>query len=107
MPYKSDKIKLPEKLDRRVKLTTEEKEEIKKQYNTGEYSYMQLALEHNVSKSLIAIIVNPDRAAAVKKRIKEHWKDYAYNKERHCEAIKNTRKYKQELYKNGIIGEEV
>lgn len=105
MPYKSDKIKLPETLDRRVKITAKEKEEIKQEYSTGNYSYLDLAKKHSVSKSLVAIVVNPERAAAVKKRIKEHWKDYS-NKDRHKQAIKKTRAYKNELYKNGIIGKE-
>ena len=35
MPYKSEKIKLPKELDRRVKLTDEQREEIKDLYGTG------------------------------------------------------------------------
>lgn len=43
MPYKSEKIKLPQEYDRRRKLTDEQKDEIKHKYDTGFYSLNSLA----------------------------------------------------------------
>ena len=45
MPYKSEKIKLSEQQDRRVKITSVMKEEIRKKYSTGLFSLMDLAKE--------------------------------------------------------------
>lgn len=70
MPYKSDKIKLPAKYDRRRKLSEETKEEIRTLYKQGNISHRQLALKYNVSKSCITLIVSPDRQEKVKEYVK-------------------------------------
>ena len=44
MPYVCEKLKLSEKQDRRVKLTQNQKEEIRKLYSTGEYSHIYIPL---------------------------------------------------------------
>ena len=106
MPYKSEKIKLPEQLDRRRKLTEEQKQEIREKYGTGFYSLNGLAKEYSVSKKLILITVNPDSKAKSDNRIKEHWRDYAASKEERAEIMKEHRHYKQELYKSGKIKKE-
>ena len=38
MPYKTEKMKLPTELDRRRKLSDEQKDEIRHKYGTGFYS---------------------------------------------------------------------
>ena len=101
MPYKCEKIKLGQ-FDRRRKLTEEQKEEIRHKYSTGFYSHRSLAKEYKVDKSTITIIVNPERKRKVQQRNKEHWKDYV-DREKLTEAVKKTRKYKYELYKEGKI----
>lgn len=103
MPYKSEKIKLSEEYDRRIKLTSAQKKEIKERYETENTSQRKLAKEYNVSKSLIGIIVNPERAAKLKQRSKDHWMDYKYTKEEWREIQKEHRHYKQKLYKEGKI----
>ena len=60
MPYKAEKIKLNELQDRRRKLTTEQKETIKKLYETGIPSLRTLVADFNVSKKTIQLIVNPE-----------------------------------------------
>ena len=45
MPFKSEKIKLPQEYDRRRKLTDEQKDEIKHKYSTGLYSLNNLAID--------------------------------------------------------------
>lgn len=106
MPYISESIKLSEEQDRRIKLTTEQKEEIKKLYETGLYSHRQLACMFNCSKSLIGITVNPDRAEKVKARQKVHWKDYQVKGEEWNKVQREHRQYKQELYLKGQLTEQ-
>lgn len=103
MPYKFEtkKILLGE-YDRRRKLAEEDKKNIVKEYESGLFSQRGLAKKYNVSRSLIQLIVNPERAAAVKKRNKEHWKDYA-DREKLTESTRKTRRYKQNLYLEGKI----
>lgn len=106
MPYKSEKIKLKETQDRRKKLTTEQREEIKELYSTGCYSLNDLAKRFNVSKKTILLIVNKDSEEKARQYRKEHWKEWQRKGEEHAEAIRNTRKYKQELYLKGELVED-
>lgn len=105
MPYKSEKIKLSETQDRRRRLTTEQQEEIRKLYATGLYSWNQLAGMYGCSKSRIGQIVNPERDAKVKARMKEHWRDYKQTGKEWSETVKEHRQYKQKLYLEGKLTE--
>ncbi len=102
MPYKSEAIKLGEKFDRRVKLTQEDKEDIRDLYASGLHSLNSLAKMYNVSKKTILLTVNPESKEKNDERIKNHWKEY-YDRDKHNQAIKRLRHYKQELYKSGQI----
>lgn len=106
MPYKSEKIKLNELQDRRKRLTDKQREEIRELYGTGYYSLNNLAKRFNVSKKTILLIVNKDSAEKAKQYRKEHWKDWQRVGEEHNQAIRNTRKYKHKLYKEGKLKEE-
>lgn len=106
MPYKSEKIKLKETQDRRKRLTTEQRKEIEELYATGLYSLNGLAKEYNVSKKTILLIVNKESAERAKEYRKEHWKEWQRKGKEHAEAIKRTRKYKQELYLKGELIED-
>lgn len=106
MPYKSEKIKLKGLQDRRKKLTDEQREEIKKLYGTGCYSLNGLAKRFGVSKKTILLIVNSDSAERAKQYRKENWKEFQGTKEEHREAIKRTRRYKHQLYKDGKLKED-
>ena len=103
MPYKSEKIKLSETQDRRRKLTTEQQEEIRKLYETGLYSWNQLAGMFKCSKSRIGQIVNPERAKKVRERGKEHWRDYQQKGEEWNRVQREHRRYKYELYLEGKL----
>lgn len=61
MPYKTDKIKLPEAFDRRRKLTSLQRLEIRNKYLTGAYSQRQLASNYGVSRRLIQFIIDPEK----------------------------------------------
>lgn len=106
MPYKSEKIKLSETQDRRKKLTENQREEIRELYATGLYSLNGLAKQYNVSKKTILLIVNKESAERAKEYRKEHWQEWARKGKEHAEAIKKTRKYKQELYLKGELIED-
>ena len=106
MPYKSEKIKLKGLQDRRKRLTDEQREEIKRLYETGLYSLNDLAKRFVVSKKTILLIVNSNSAERAKQYRKEHWKEWQRTGEEHNEAIKKTRKYKNELYKSGKLKDE-
>ena len=103
MPYKSEKIKLPQTKDRRRKLTDDQKEQIRGIYATGVCGMRPLAKQFGVSRATIQIIVNPQRAEAVKQRSKEHWRDYRPSKEEWAETMREHRRYKQELYLKGEL----
>lgn len=103
MPYKSEKIKLKGLQDRRKRLTNEQREAIKELYGTGLYSLNDLAKKFNVSKKTVLLIVNKDSAERAKQYRKENWKQWQRKGQEHNEAIKKTRHYKNELYKDGKL----
>lgn len=106
MPYKSEKIKLQGLQDRRKRLTDEQREMIRELYGTGCYSLNGLAKKFEVSKKTILLIVNEESAERARQYRKEHWREWQGTKEEHREAIKKTRRYKNELYKSGKLKED-
>jgi hypothetical protein len=103
MPYKSESIRLSETQDRRRRLTAEQQEEIRKLYETGMYSWNQLAKMFGCSKSRVGQLVNPERDAKVKQRCKEHWRDYQLKGEEWNKVVREHRQYKQKLYLKGEL----
>lgn len=105
MPYTSEKIKIQQtEHDRRIKLTDQQKEEIKKKWVTGLATKRGLARDYGVSPRAIDFLLNPDKLEQNKKLRQERGgtKIY-YNKEKHRESMKKTRRYKHELYKENKI----
>ena len=107
MPYKSEKIKLQGMQDRRKRLTDEQREEIKELYSTGCYSLNDLAKMYEVSKKTVLLIVNKESAERAKEYRKEHWKEWARKGEEWNEIVREHRKYKQKLYLEGKLKEEI
>lgn len=105
MPYKSEKIKLNGLQDRRKRLTDEQRKEIEELYATGCYSLNDLAKRFDVSKKTILLIVNKDSAERAKQYRKEHWREWQRTGEEWNETVRNYRRYKQELYKDGKLKE--
>lgn len=103
MPYISDTIKLNESQDRRRKLSSEQKEEIVKQYATGNYSLMQLAGLYHVSKKTILLIVNTESAARAKEYRQENWRQWQRKGEEWNKIQREHRHYKQQLYLEGKL----
>lgn len=104
--YYIDKIKLPTKYDRRIKLNEEKQNEIKYLYLKHAYSLRALAEMFNVSHEAIRLIVNEE----AKQKQKEYKQKHNINrfcskeaKEKHIKATQNTREYKKMLISQGLI----
>lgn len=104
MASKVDKMRLSEQQDRRVKLTSHQKELIRKEYALGGIGCSLLGKKYGVSKSLIQIIVNPERAKRVKERHKANWRKY-HDRESLTESVRQLRAYKRELLEKGELKE--
>ena len=98
MPYLSEKIKIAgTEFDRRIKLTKEQKREIKKLSSAG-LSQRKIADIYNVDRRLISFIINPAAYEEnLKRRAERGGSKLYYDKEKHREYIKNHRRYKQDL----------
>lgn len=103
MPYKSEKIKLPEKLDRRRRLTDGDKQEIRELYATGFHSLNSLAKKYGVSKKSILLTVNPESAEKAKQYRKDNWQNWQRKGEEWNAIQREHRAYKHELYKKGLL----
>lgn len=103
MPYKSEKLKLNELQDRRRKLTDEQREEIKRIYQSSVCGTRPLAKQFGVSRSTIQVIVNPAIKQRHHDRMAKHWRDYKTSKEEWAETMREHRRYKQELYLKGEL----
>ena len=106
MPYKSDKkgVLIPRELKRNIKLSLEEREEIKRIRREEGVSYQKIANAFGVSKRLVIFICNPE----IEKRAKERLKDAKrngkyYYREKNTAAVRETRRYKHKLYNDGKL----
>ena len=106
MPYKSEKIKLTGLQDRRKRLTDAKRKEIEALYGTGFYSLNDLAKKFNVSKKTVLLIVNKKSAEKAKQYQKDHWREWQRTGEEWNETVRNYRRRKQELYKDGKLKKE-
>ena len=108
MPYKSEKIKLTRSQDRRIKLTDEQREEIRQKYSTGLYSQRALAKEYGVSRRLITFIIDDTKYQRCREQFKERRADGRYkpDKEEWAKTMREHRHYKQKLYTSGKLTED-
>lgn len=104
MPYKfeTDKLLIRRKDDKRVKLTYEQREEIKEL--KGVYSQRTLASMFGVSRRTIQFIHDPAKLEANLQARKERGgsKKY-YDKENHKQYMKTHRKHKNQLNKQNKL----
>ena len=102
MPYKHIEYKIPRDKDRRVKLTEEEREQIREWY--GKISQRKLAKIFNVSRRLITFIGCPEKYKRnLEQREARGGSKIYYDRAKHTKAMKKHRKYKQELYLKGEV----
>jgi hypothetical protein len=105
MPSKIDSVIINnELLDKRVKLTTNQKQEIIYIREKQQISYQKLANMFGVSKRTIIFICKPETLITCLEKRKERggWKQY-YDKEQHSLRTKEHRDYKTELFKKNLI----
>ena len=106
MPYRSTGIIIcGTRYDRRQKLTPEQRAEIFHRYMTEDVSQRQLAREYGVSRRLITFIVNPEREKRNRELLNKRKAKGMYKPDRkkHTEIIREYRRYKQKLFKEGKI----
>jgi len=102
MPYKCTKLHIPRDKDRRIKLTDDERVEIKELY--GKVSQRKLAKRFEVSRRLIQFIGDPSKKARdIELRKLRGGSRVYYDREKHNLAMKDHRRYKQKLYLKGDL----
>lgn len=99
------------KLDRRIKLTDQDREDIRGQYfNTHESerpTMTSLAAKYNVDRRLIQFVLFPEREARHKEQASLRQKDGRYyNREKGRKKMKDYRNYKRSLIETGKLNEE-
>lgn len=102
MPRKSDSYPIKnKKLDRRYKLTDEQRKEIFE--NKAGLSQRKLAALYGVSRQLIVFTLFPERYEINRQQVKDRGHKRYYNKEKHTKAIKEHRDYKKQLFELKLI----
>lgn len=101
--HEKQKLLIPRKKDRRIKLTPEQRIEIRE--NPEGLSNYKLAEKYGVSKRLVQFIRHPERQAKnLQDRHDRGGTMKYYDKEKHRETMKDHRQYKKELYdKNELV----
>lgn len=109
MPRKSDLIKLSETLDRRKKLTEEQKDDIRALKKEG-LNMAELARQYHVSKYTIKCVLEPKYKAEQNEKCKKRQKLYRAieradieKREKRNEKRREHKNYKKALYERGII----
>lgn len=106
MPYKSERIPIAgTQYDRRVKLSPEQKEYVKWLREEEQISYYKLAKMFKVSKRLIQFICCPEKEQRAKELLAQRRSEGRYkpDKSEWSETMRNHRKYKEKLRKEGKI----
>lgn len=106
MPYKFEykHLKMKKEDDKRIKLTDDDKEEIRKLYSKGMFSQRKLAEIFNVSRRTIQFVLNPEKLKESYKQRAERGKDGRYyNKEKQKEYMQRYRHQKKKLCDEGKL----
>jgi DNA-binding transcriptional regulator LsrR (DeoR family) len=105
VPYLSEKIKIEKtQYDKRVKLTDNDKDLIRTLYATGDHSQRSLAAQFSVSRRTITFAIDPaKREANYQVRVARGGSRQYYDKEKHTDAIRVHRRYKQQLVLDGKV----
>ncbi len=106
MPYAIEKVKLPREYDRRVKLTDGDKLYIKLLYDEGKSIRGIARIYKDICcRTTIQNVLFPEKYKEKVKKGKLHRKKvhHYYDKKRHCLRVRETRRYKQQLRKEGKI----
>lgn len=105
MPDKRDKIQVTRQYDRRVRVTQDDKELMKKMYNENmPIRAIARHFEKTCSRRMIQFILFPERLSiVVKRQVKtKAWLKY-YDREKHTKSIASLRAYKKSLIIKKLI----
>jgi len=101
MPYLSSKIPLPRNLDRRVKITDEDKERMRYLHKSN-MPIREIArqFEGVCSRRTIQFVIFPERLEVAKKQFAERSKDgrYKHSKEKWNAIMREHKAYKHKLH---------
>ena len=101
MPYKfaTDKKKIPRDLDRRVKLTEDDKQNVRDLFRSGKYSQRAISRDTGISRRMISFILDPKKLEICQAQFKERQKDgrYKYSKDDWAKKMREHRHYKQSI----------
>lgn len=101
MPYKFEslKIKMPRDKDKRIKLSDEDRREIKYLYFQNKLFIREIArlFSKKCCRRNIQFILFPERI--INNRRYRNWRNY-YNKTKHAKNMKKHRRYKQKILTN-------
>ena len=106
MPYKSQKIPIANtEFDRRKKLTDDQREYIRWLREEEQLSYNALARRFGVSKRTIIFVCNPESYEKARDHSKRRHREGRYKptKEEWAETMREHRRYKEKLHKEGLI----
>ena len=105
MPYLSEKkIIAGTDHDRRIKLSEQDKRDIRTAYESGVVSIHGLSSRYGVSRRTIQFILFPERQERnLELRSDRGGSQVYYDKDKHRDYIKRHRRYKQQLSVVGII----
>lgn len=103
MKVNVDKLHLPEHLDLRRKLTSEQRAEIQKKYATGQYTMHGLAKDYGVSDNTVLLLVNPDSKARHDNYMRGYMARYEIPREVRNASRRETRQRKKRLYEEGKL----
>ena len=103
MPYKNATMKIPRELDRRRRVTEDMAENMRTIYRDGA-SIRSIALEFSVDRRTVKWHVLPEyrEAEREKQRAGKTWRE-KYDRERAREYMKEHRRYKRTLEKEGRL----
>lgn len=99
------RVRIPEAFDRRHKLSVIQKEKIRDLYASGDYTYQQLADSYGVCKKTICLAVNEKAKEKQYAYSTNYMKSYrkTLDKDVVNQRHRETRQYKKELVKKGLI----
>lgn len=86
-------------------MTDEQKEDARGLRKQG-WSQRQLAKHFGVSRRLIQFVLDPEAEKRAREAFLERQKDGRYyDRDKHTESVKATRRHRQELFKQGLLEE--
>lgn len=106
MPYKFENkhLKMKKEDDKRVKLTEDDKQEIRKLYSQGLMSQRELAEMFNVSRRSIQFALDPEKLKRNNEQRTERGKDGRYyQKQKQREYMREYRHRKKMLYETNRL----